>query len=135
METTARLKLDVNAITRGDSCRVTIAVVIFNEGRSSFDVGNLRIRGWHSTAPRAAPGSPAYFDVDKMEHGDQVLDANPPPDLFLNRHFPPGSQFDQTFTWEFKKLDGLYIFRTDAYDRQDILLKNAREWAEWSCGQ
>jgi len=134
LETAASLELDVNEHQVGDSCRVTISVGIINKGRSSFDVGRVQIRGWHSGAPQAAVASPVYFDLNKMEQGTKVLDADPPSDLFLNQHYPPGRQGHQTFDWEFKRLDGLNLFRVDAYDRRGTLLSNARHWELRSCG-
>jgi hypothetical protein len=117
-----------------NACRIKIAVTVKNDGRSSFDVGRVQIRAWRSDKPQPTAQAPAYFDVDKMEHGTPVLNSDPPPDLFLNRHYPPGSQYDQSFSWEFARLDGVYVFRVDAYNDQKKLLSNVRVWRELVCG-
>jgi len=135
LEPVAHVGFQVDENGEGDLCRVAINVDISNEGRSSFDVKKLRIRIWRSTAPRPTTGSPAYFDVNRMEQGELVVDANPPSDLELQGgYFPPGSKYHQTFTWDFRKLDGVYLVRADAYDLRGIL-SSGRVWSQWSCGQ
>jgi hypothetical protein len=122
--------------TPGNLCRLRVAVIIKNEGHSSFDVGSVRIRGFRSDPPKPAAGSSAYYDLSDMERGTLVLDANPPPDLVLNRHYPPSSQYDQDFSWDFNRLGGLYEFRVDSYDRNGKVLNNVRRWQEnVSCGR
>lgn len=43
-------------------------------------VGALRTESWHTRRPSLLPEGAAYFDVDKMEEGTLVRNANPPPD-------------------------------------------------------
>jgi hypothetical protein len=136
LETVTRVEINKLRYTPSvTSCRLTIPVVIYNEGHTSFDVGRVQLRGWRSVALQGTVGNPAYFNVNDMRNGTPVLNADPPADLVLNRGYPPGSHLDQAFTWDFIGLHGLYLFEVDVYDGDDKPLGRAFVWDEPSCGQ
>ena len=115
-------------------CQLHIGVVIQNDGRTSFDVGRTQVLGWRSQVPRATAENPAYLNIDEMRKGERVLSADSVPDSYLNKNYPPGSSYDQDFVWEFKSLDGLYLFEITSIDRNDKLLNSVRNWGLRNCG-
>jgi hypothetical protein len=138
LEPTARLELhvDEHPFDSPDSCRVDFRVTVHNDGHVPFDVKRLQIGGWHSDPPQPTADTPAYFNVDAMEHGKPVLAMGVPSDLVLNRHYPPNSALDQSFTYVFKQLKGLNVFRFEIYDNTDPKAKPlafARDWNLWDC--
>lgn len=134
LETTARVGLQLDNIPKSGPCRMTPRVAINNDGHSSFDVGSVQIRIVHSTLPHTTDDTPAYFNVDEMERGVEILKSIPP-DSYLNLHYPPGGGYAQSFTWEFKQLNGLYFIKAEVFDAKGKLLGSGRVWDEVSCGQ
>jgi hypothetical protein len=119
-----------------DLCRVKMGIVIHNEGHTSFDVGRVQVQGWQrAPVPQSIGGSPAYFDVRNMRKGVQMLDVQSLPNSFLNRRYPPRSQYDQSFTWDFGRISPLWMFEVTVYDKKNKLLGNVRQWGDGGCGK
>jgi hypothetical protein len=136
LEPVARVMTKDNtpSITRHDGlCRFNIGIIVRNEGHSSFEIRRVQIQGWQSSAPQPQAGNPAYFDVKKMQEGTQILKVDSLPDSFLNRPYPPGSQYDQNFEWDFKRIDPIWMFEVTAYGKDDKPLGSVRQWADYGC--
>jgi len=118
-----------------DLCRFNIGIIIHNEGHTSFDIGRVQIQGWQSPMPQQVDGTPAYYDVKKMREGKQILNVDSIPDSFLNRRYPPGSQYDQNFVWDFKRIDPIWMFEVTVYDNENKPLGSLRQWGDGSCGK
>jgi hypothetical protein len=122
-----------------ESCRVKIGLKVFNEGHSGFAVSRVQIQGWQgSPAPqKTTVGNAAYFNTEWMREGVPMLNVNSVPDSLLNRNYPPGTHFDQTFSWDLEPIRPIWMFQVTLYDKEGKPLNGGtlRQWGDGSCGK
>jgi hypothetical protein len=113
-----------------ENCQGSLNVTVSNDGMSAFDVSKIVVRGWlYTSAPPAAGSKQVSIDVPTPDHPVLVdykkIESNEPfytatysrthDGTGLIGHYPPGSKFNESWDWVFKKAKGqAVVFNVDA---------------------
>src|SRR6266576_5338431 len=85
----------------GDTCQAVYSITVKNEGKVSFDVDSIHFRAWTNQLPVAKPDEATFVDAERYTQGKQIIDQSVQK-AYLVRHYAPGQQLHQTFTWIFR---------------------------------
>lgn len=86
-----------------DTCLAQYTITVKNEGKVSFDVKGIYFQGWIGEMPQLQPRQPAtYADAEQLSRGTKIVDQAIE-EAYLFRHYSPGQQLTQSFTWIIRK--------------------------------
>jgi hypothetical protein len=130
--------------SNGDDCQGSLNVTIANDGMSTFDVSWMSVKGWlftsepqpgdskQITIARPTSERPVLVDYDRIEKNPPYFTAEYLPGGLksgLLGHYPPGSKFNESWDWNFKRNPGqAVLFEVEVRTSAQVSSKGSSSW-------
>ncbi|MGD0567858.1 MAG: hypothetical protein ABSA78_05590 [Candidatus Sulfotelmatobacter sp.] len=81
------------------TCIAKYTLTVWNQGKVSFDVDEIHFRAWHLDTPKAEQHEATFVDSEHLDQGEKIVDSLISKSPLLLKHYSPGQQSHQDFTW------------------------------------
>lgn len=117
-----------------NTCLAQYKITLKNEGKVSFDVKEVHFRAWHLDTPDAAPWEATFVDDEHFNRGTQIIDLPITWAPMLVRHYAPGQQAQQDFTWLLRRQKpGMTNFTVEVSVEGGKKIGYGRHWQKDVC--
>ena len=86
-----------------NTCLARYDIKVVNQGKVSFDVNEIHLDARRNDTPTPSSQEATFVDSEAFKQGVEITKLSVPSSPILLKHYAPGQQAHQDFTWIFRR--------------------------------